>query len=448
MINICVVGHTNTGKTSLLRTLSRSERFGDVDNSFATTRHVSELILYDNHDHQIVLYDTPGFEDADGVLEAISHLSAQRDDGIKKLTQFIEAFEAGQFQEFSQEIKVIKQVMTAHVALYVIDLRLPPTQKYQDELLLLSLSGIPVLAVLNFVAHTQYQSAWIDMLARRNVHLHCLFDTVAFDFDNEIRLWQLISTVRPYDNPLSDFIAHRQHTWQNLQDTANRFIAEFLIDVASFALKIHASVQTDIIDEHEALQDMIRQAKQKTDKRLGKLYKFYHHTLDESPLVLTWQTQDPFDKQLIANYGVRTARASGLGAMIGAGIDLVTFGASLGAGTVIGGLLGGGFANARTISDKLNGTIHLRVDDDTLLVLANQLIGLHHALRHTGHATQTAIHPSQNHAILWQTLPAALKKVRHHTHLSGLNGQTPNARLLKQKQAHIHALIQERFIPT
>ncbi|WP_200870248.1 GTPase, partial [Pseudomonas aeruginosa] len=37
---LAVVGHTNTGKTSLLRTLTRDRGFGEVSHRPSTTRHV------------------------------------------------------------------------------------------------------------------------------------------------------------------------------------------------------------------------------------------------------------------------------------------------------------------------------------------------------------------------------------------------------------------------
>ncbi|WP_241130446.1 GTPase, partial [Achromobacter xylosoxidans] len=37
VINVAVVGHTNTGKTSLLRTLTRDTSFGDVADQPGTT---------------------------------------------------------------------------------------------------------------------------------------------------------------------------------------------------------------------------------------------------------------------------------------------------------------------------------------------------------------------------------------------------------------------------
>ncbi|MEN8133052.1 MAG: GTPase, partial [Pseudomonadota bacterium] len=48
VLKIAVVGHTNTGKTSLLRTLTRDATFGEVSNRPATTRHVEGTSLLVN----------------------------------------------------------------------------------------------------------------------------------------------------------------------------------------------------------------------------------------------------------------------------------------------------------------------------------------------------------------------------------------------------------------
>ena len=39
-LKLAVVGHTNVGKTSLLRTLTRDAGFGEVSHRPSTTRHV------------------------------------------------------------------------------------------------------------------------------------------------------------------------------------------------------------------------------------------------------------------------------------------------------------------------------------------------------------------------------------------------------------------------
>ena len=68
-LRIAVVGHTNAGKTSLLRTLARRRDFGAVSPSPATTRRVEPITLRVSGAEAIVLLDTPGLEDSIGLLE-------------------------------------------------------------------------------------------------------------------------------------------------------------------------------------------------------------------------------------------------------------------------------------------------------------------------------------------------------------------------------------------
>ena len=52
ILRVAVVGHTNTGKTSLLRTLARDVAFGEVSDAAGTTRHVEGLRLLADNIHE------------------------------------------------------------------------------------------------------------------------------------------------------------------------------------------------------------------------------------------------------------------------------------------------------------------------------------------------------------------------------------------------------------
>ncbi len=60
LLRLAVVGHTNTGKTSLLRTLTRNVDFGEVSPHPATTRHVEGTSILLAGTKVLELYDTPG----------------------------------------------------------------------------------------------------------------------------------------------------------------------------------------------------------------------------------------------------------------------------------------------------------------------------------------------------------------------------------------------------
>lgn len=99
-LSLAVVGHTNTGKTSLLRTLLRDSGFGEVRNAPSTTRHVEEAAISDGADMLVFLYDTPGLEDAGGVLEWLENHTDNRSDGIERLQQFLGSH--GAHHDFNQ----------------------------------------------------------------------------------------------------------------------------------------------------------------------------------------------------------------------------------------------------------------------------------------------------------------------------------------------------------
>ncbi|MDZ4356934.1 MAG: GTPase domain-containing protein, partial [Variovorax sp.] len=75
-IRIAVVGHTNAGKTSLLRTLTRRVSFGEVSQRPGTTRHVESVDLEVNGQPAVRFFDTPGLEDAVALREHLAGLDA------------------------------------------------------------------------------------------------------------------------------------------------------------------------------------------------------------------------------------------------------------------------------------------------------------------------------------------------------------------------------------
>ncbi len=151
LVKVAVVGHTNTGKTSLLRTLTRDVEFGEVSDRPATTRHVEGTSVSVDGETLLELYDTPGLEDSIGLLD---HLEAMRGgrrvEGIELIKGFLAAPEAR--GAFSQEAKAIGRVLQSDIALYVIDARDRVLGKHRDELDILARCARPVVPVLNFTA--------------------------------------------------------------------------------------------------------------------------------------------------------------------------------------------------------------------------------------------------------------------------------------------------------
>lgn len=468
-LKLAVVGHTNTGKTSLLRTLLRDVYFGEVKNEAATTRHVEQAKLTDSQTGEVLveLYDTPGLEDASGLMDWLEDNTASRRDGIERLQQFLAADIAqssdaltgnGSNEDYSQEAKVIRQLLASDMAIYVVDAREPVLGKYKDELAILSWAAIPVMPVFNF---TDSQDAnideWQTMLARRNLHISTRFDSVAFEFEDEMRLWQNLATMLTHSEMLEQLMTRRTENWAQLYDEANIIIADFLLNVASFVREI--SEDDDPMPVLAQMQEAVRQSERAMQNSLLNLYKFYDNAVAATPLELKAYQQDPFDPELLKSYGIRTTSGAAAGALLGLGIDAAALGTTLGLGAAIGGIAGGLLSNTSSIADRITGIKRLYIDPATLTLLATRAIDLLTALRHRGHAatdaTQLIYSGAKNDADIsnsdnlsngnednivtpWPThkLPSELKKARGKPQWSSLSsGKSEQAQLLRTDMA-------------
>ncbi|MGP5504635.1 DUF3482 domain-containing protein [Psychrobacter celer] len=462
-LKLAVVGHTNTGKTSILRTLLRDVYFGEVKNEAATTRHVEQAKLTDSQTGEdlVILYDTPGLEDASGLMDWLEDNTASRRDGIDRLQQFLAAdiaqggealTSSGGNDDYSQEAKVIRQLLASDMAIYVVDAREPVLGKYKDELAILSWAAIPVMPVFNF---TDSQDAnideWQTMLARRNLHISTRFDSVAFEFEDEMRLWQNLATMLTHSEMLEQLMARRTEDWAQLYDEANIIIADFLLNVAAFVHEINED--DDPMPILAQMQEAVRQSERAMQHNLLNLYKFYDNAVAATPLELQAYQQDPFDPELLKSYGIRTTSGAAAGALLGLGIDAAALGTTLGLGAAIGGIAGGLLSNTSSIADKITGVKRLYIDPATLTLLATRAIDLLTALRHRGHAATDAtqllykgekpnIEPAlddDDHTVTpWPThkLPSELKKARGKPQWSSLSsGKSEQAQLLRADMA-------------
>lgn len=469
-LKLAVVGHTNTGKTSILRTLLRDVYFGEVKNEAATTRHVEQARLTDSQTGEVLvaLYDTPGLEDASGLMDWLEDNTASRRDGIERLQQFlaadiaqsIDSSRVSDSYDYSQEAKVIRKLLASDMAIYVVDAREQVLGKYKDELAILSWAAIPVMPVFNF---TDSQNAniddWQTMLARRNLHISTRFDSVAFEFEDEMRLWQNLATMLTHSEMLEKLMARRTEDWAQLYDEANIIIADFLINVAAFVREI--SEDDDPMPVLEQMQEAVRQSERAMQHNLLNLYKFYDNAVAATPLELQAYQQDPFDPELLKSYGIRTTSGAAAGALLGLGIDAAALGTTLGLGAAIGGIAGGLLSNTSSIADRITGVKRLYIDPATLTLLATRAIDLLTALRHRGHAATDATQllykgeknsldtssdgsydnnadEDSNSITVWPAnkLPSELKKARGKPQWSSLSsGKSEQAQLLRADMA-------------
>ena len=426
-IAIAVVGHTNVGKTSLLRTLLRDATFGDVSPLPSTTIQVNSGSLR-WESNQLDLFDTPGLEDGMGLYEYLQYLLQReqiRHQGPALLQSFLNSPEAD--QSFAQEAKVIRQLLRSDAALYVVDVRDPVLPKFQDELAILSYGGKPILPILNFTASADtHKAAWHNALSEVNLHVWVEFDSVTPPQNGETQIYQSLATLLPnhrtalqrLESELGDRRVQRQRA-------ASQMIAETLVDIAAF--KVYVTSDEGHDTPIETLKSAVRKREQQCVSALLKLYNFQPESIDIPSISVQqgrWQ-HDLFNPYSLKQFGINTGKRAAGGAAIGAGVDVVMLGTTLGTGTLLGATLGGAWQTwqsyGQKLREKIKGVRELSVEDSVLELLCTRLQYLVQHLSTRAHANAAKAHIDASQR-LQQSLLAELKIARAHPHWSNIAG--------------------------
>ena len=453
LLKIAVVGHTNTGKTSLLRTLIRDVAFGEISNRAATTVEVEAASILIEGYPAVELFDTPGLEDSSALLE---HLDQRRREAKCDWTDAIATFLAGEDGQgvFGQEAKALGQLMSCDVALYVIDARDRVHDRHKDELEILGRSTRPVLPVLNFVADPEARpELWRAQLARVNMHTVAEFDTVVLDETSELQLYEkLRGLLDPFKHTLDLVIADVSERRREIRHASARLIANLLVDAAAYVMTVPNAGEEAEDEGLETLKNTLRSAEKDCVAALLELHRFQpgDYLAETLPIEDGAWGLDLFSPESLAEFGLTTGTGAATGALAGLAVDAAAGGLTLGAGAltgaVVGGLAGAVTSRGKELFDGLRGYRELRADPQTLALLAHRQIALVRALLRRGHASQERLRLSEENGkedkrTLTKELNAVLEGARHHLDWSNIwpsrsiENQSGRARIVERVAA-------------
>ncbi len=398
VLHIAVVGHTNTGKTSLLRTLMRDRSFGEVADSAGTTRYVQAATVQLDGRDVLIWYDTPGLEDSMALFDWIEQLSrpGQRLDGPERIGLFLRDPEAA--QQFEQESRVLSQLVKSDATLYVVDVRDPVLPKHRDELAILQMCAKPVLPILNFTAQpTALAQPWIDVFARQGIHIYVTFDSVTPPSDGEQVLYDTLSQLLGQNKAtLQGLSAQAQIARERRRKAALTLVAQLCVQTAAIEKTVpenSAQRETGLAAARKHVGDLERACV----ADLLRLYAFApdDYTAAELPVSNGQWQADPFSRQALKEAGLSLGKGAVVGAMAGAAVDLLSAGLTLGTGTLIGagaGSLWQGVGRwGSSLKAQMRGHVRWRVTVEVLKVLAVRNLQLIHALERRGHAAEQPI---------------------------------------------------------
>lgn len=429
---LAVVGHTNTGKTSLMRTLLHDSQFGEVDSRPSTTREVTSIDVDANGQVLMRLFDTPGLEAGSDLYDHLVHSESNfRHDGPAQVRHFLNTKVAA--SEFEQESKVLRQLLKCHAALYVIDVRDPVLPKYQDELSVLARCGKPILPVLNFTGQKpNNMNQWKLALTKVNLHAYIEYDAVSPPEGGESILFSRLGAIVPgFHEQLQQLADYRQQQREHRLNTGLTQIAELLVDVAAYSESVPAQITEKplrvLID---TMQQLVKRRERNCVTEMLALYAFRieHVRLQQLRLSDGDYKDDLFDSETLKNFGIKTGVGVGSGAAVGAGLDLMVGGASLGAGTAVGAVIGGLWQGwnhyGKKVLSHMRGERELIVDDEIIKLLTLRQMNLLQQLATRGHGSQQLLLVTQSTKLRDQFLRALslrLKVARRNPQWSSLS---------------------------
>lgn len=395
-IEIAVVGHTNVGKTSLLRTLTRKSSFGEVSDRPGTTRHVERIDLHVEGRAAVRFYDTPGLEDAVALQHYMASLPGEFANPVERVRAFLVGPEA--HAAYEQEAKVLRKMLEVDAAVYVIDCRQDVLPKYRSEIELLCACARPVMPVLNFIAASGARAeGWREVLAGFNLHVWMQFDAVAPFVGAERQLFQdLCVLLRSRQGELQAVVAELENQAQARRAAAATLVARLLVHAAAQRQAVPRSDLETPAGRARAVAQFRKSLAEHTQQVVQAILGVYGFRSDEADLALSpwtsgrWQA-NLFHPATLQDAGRKLGTGAAVGAAVGFAADVALAGMSLGAATALGAAIGGvasqGWSQVpRKLRHKLQGVEELTLEDAVLLGLADSLLRLVSALEMRGHA--------------------------------------------------------------
>ncbi len=388
-ITIAIVGHTNTGKTSLVRALTRQRNFGDVKNAPATTVDVTKITL-ESSGFTFNFVDTPGLEDAMSILELMpkSSFQASKVDEKKALLEIMN--NPDYQQDFNQEFKVLNQMLNSDIAFYVIDVRQPFLPRYHYELILLLKTHIPLLPILNFTQNAEYIDDWKRELKANGLHHYLEFDTILLP--RKQRLYEQIAIMFPeHYQGIQSFIQTQNELDNARLDQAFTLLADFYFDLMTLRVKADAKK----VDVQSINQQITSEISKIETQFIHKLLNLYQFNKDDIQYVLLnteakATTQDMFTLDEFGQFSIQFGKGAAAGATMMVGVDLISGMTTLGVASATGAVLGGVFNSlwnyGERIVDKWRDIEYYYIDQKTAVNLMLTMLYIIERLNDRSHA--------------------------------------------------------------
>ncbi|MEY6433334.1 GTPase/DUF3482 domain-containing protein [Thioalkalicoccus limnaeus] len=341
---LAIMGHPNAGKSSVVATLTENDRI-QIDKRAGTTTTLDRYPVVIDGVKVIEFIDTPGFQNPNYILEWFqNHL-----DEADLARAFVDVHAANPL--YVHDCALMRPVAEGAGIILVVDGSKRIKEKDRCEIELLRLTGRPRMAILNNTTNvTEHMEAWQDALNKAFNSVR-EFNAHRATYDERIRLLQALKTIdQRWEERIDETIHAFERDWDRRIDQTVTTIVDMLKE--ALTLKVSEVVEAfdrSSVAEREAVEkkltasfeDGLRKLEVRAQDQIRE--HFRHNVWNLSPDSVL--AKDLFSQEVGQALGLSRKQLAivgmAAGAFAGAGLDLTSAGATLGAGTIFGALGGG-----------------------------------------------------------------------------------------------------------
>ena len=391
---LAVLGHPNKGKSSIVATLAQDDSVA-IGPDPGTTMRCRTFPLTVDGELLYELIDTPGFQRARGALAWMK----EHETTVAEHPEVVAAFvrDPANIERFPDECELLTPLIEGAGVLYVVDGSVPYGVEYEAEMEILRWAGGPRMALINPIGGAGFVDEWRRALSQY-FNVVRVFDAVSADFEKRIELLKGFAELQEdWRKPLERAVSALRNDRTRRISEAARGVSEGILDMLTHSEERRLGPSDEAEEYREGLEarflDRLR-AREAEMRRLVEAAYAQHSVEREESILDAFERESLFSEQSWRLFGLRRREIMVLGALggglAGSMLDAAVGGASLLAGTLVGGGLGAvtallgaeQVANTTILSMPL-GTRSLQVGPTKNLQLPHVVFNrarLHHSL--------------------------------------------------------------------
>lgn len=359
--HLCVVGHPNRGKSSIVSTLTENDRVL-VSPESGTTRSADRFEFRLQGRVMLTLTDTPGFQRARQLLAWLEAKSVSPGDRPQRVREFLAQPEHQ--SRFPDEVALLTPIMEGAGILYVVDGAQSPSPADEAEMEILRWTGQPRMAIINPMDEQAAVETWQRTLTQFFQWVR-VFNPLTAALPARQSLLRALGELAPgWSGPVNQLVELlHQRDRARLAEVSDS-LAAYWCEQMTHREEVRLPGESG---QREAEARLSRVLDERENQFFQGLKRAWGHTSSAMERQASWE----LERESLMNtetwylWGLRQRDlllvSGSAGAATGLAVDLGLGGTSMFLGAVSGGLLGsvGGWLAARQLPGKRLGWLPL-----------------------------------------------------------------------------------------